>query len=509
MKIDFRVQWKEIAGALLLYAIVLVYQGYQYGQGDQSQILPCIWAMGHAPDYTCDFYVQSYLQAGFNERSIFHFLFRFLGYQFPWIVWVWHLALSFALIFAWIRITSFFIKNISFQWLTLAMILVIGFHTSTGSNEIYYNSVIPSLAAKAAGSWALVYWLTSRFTRWSLLLILATLLQPLVGLQLFILTVLAYILDLLAKKFFQAFPWRAVFYYLPWRAFLYYLVVIVPFFILLIRNNGSEGEPSVFFDIIQFRLSHHFFASSFGILHLALFFIFSLLAIYLARERLRWFIVLILFGCLVYEIGTEYAQVPLVLYTQWWKTTIWLEAFAFIGIGIYLEKLFSPNSIINRFPFIVPAVLLLMVSVYRLGIRDVKPPYMFPWSKEVSDEVDISLQAFQNTPADAVFIVPKEFTAFRWYSKRCTYIDYKAMLHQQSFLNEWYRRIKSIYQFGKEEKEGGFDINIFSYYLLHEPSPMSIEFWKKLGITHIVSTNPGVKGLTLVARNGQYAIYAL
>ena len=134
---------------------------------------------------------------------------------------------------------------------------------------------------------------------------------------------------------------------------------------------------------------------------------------------------------------------------------------------------------------------------------------MFPWTTAKSDEVDIALQAAQTTPESAVFIAPVEFTAFRWYSKRSLYVDYKAMIHQEAFLKEWYKRMKEIYQFGEEEEDAGFDLHNFSFYLLDEPSPLSYEFWKKLGITHIISTNPNIKDLTLVAKNGRYAIYQL
>jgi hypothetical protein len=150
------------------------------------------------------------------------------------------------------------------------------------------------------------------------------------------------------------------------------------------------------------------------------------------------------------------------------------------------------------------------VSTYRLsGIRSSSPDYQFPWSTKKSDEVDISEQAAKLTPENSVFIVPIEFTAFRWYSKRSLYVDYKAMIHQEAFLNEWYKRIQAIYQFGEEEQLGGFDLHNFSFYLLDDPSPMSFEFWRKLGITHIISTNPKIKDLTLVGQNGKYAIYKL
>jgi hypothetical protein len=72
MKQDFRI---NLLAAFLLYATVLVYQGYQYGQGDQSQILPCLWAQDHPGAYAHDHYVLHYLSSG-KRATIFHFLLR-------------------------------------------------------------------------------------------------------------------------------------------------------------------------------------------------------------------------------------------------------------------------------------------------------------------------------------------------------------------------------------------------------------------------------------------------
>ncbi|HEX5112221.1 MAG TPA: hypothetical protein VFV79_05205, partial [Saprospiraceae bacterium] len=363
----------DLAGAMLLYATVLIYQGYQYGQGDQSQILPPIYAQDHPGAYAGDHYVQYYLHSGFNERTIFHFLFRFLGYDIPVIVWFWHILLSIILIMAWIRIASFFMKSKGFQWLTIGLILTLGFHTSTGSNEMYYNSLIPSLAAKAVASWAIVFWLTARFRGWGLCLLLATLLQPLVGLQLFLLTVTAHFLDLLNHKKLKLFPWRES---------LMYMCIAVPLVYLLLRHNGSGNDPKSFYDIIHFRLAHHFFASSFGILNLIIGFTFAIITISTMKQRLRAMMIMIVLGCIVYEVGVEYFHKPVFLYTQWWKTTIWMEAFAFIAFGTFLEKTFVHQKLINRFSWALPVILLLLVGVYRFsGIRSSKPDYMLPWAK--------------------------------------------------------------------------------------------------------------------------------
>ncbi|HJW30428.1 MAG TPA: hypothetical protein VJ508_14450, partial [Saprospiraceae bacterium] len=127
LRLLLRHHWPDLLAALALYATVLIYQGYQYGQGDQSQILPCVYAQDHPGSYPTDHYVQTYNHSPFNERTIIHFLYRYLGYNEPWIMWGWHFILSMAIILAWIRIASFFIRNKTFQWLAIGLILTLGY----------------------------------------------------------------------------------------------------------------------------------------------------------------------------------------------------------------------------------------------------------------------------------------------------------------------------------------------------------------------------------------------
>jgi hypothetical protein len=218
----------------------------------------------------------------------------------------------------------------------------------------------------------------------------------------------------------------------------------------------------------------------------------------------------IVLGCIVYTIGVESYRLPVALYTQWWKTTIWLEAFFFIALAVSLEKYSPSPKIFTRYTMLVPVAILILVCIYRLsGWFGEKPEYMLPWSTVKNDAVDISEKAAALTPEDAVFIVPIDFSAFRWYSKRSLYVDYKALFHQEDFLREWSRRIENIYAYGLKEKQGGFDIHVFSKTLLEEPSLISTDYWKKLGITHILSTSPNIKTLKLLYSNNTYSIYSL
>jgi hypothetical protein len=47
-------RWQLIIASIILYAMVIVYQGYQYGMGDQSQILPVLLAQDHPELYSHD-----------------------------------------------------------------------------------------------------------------------------------------------------------------------------------------------------------------------------------------------------------------------------------------------------------------------------------------------------------------------------------------------------------------------------------------------------------------------
>lgn len=491
----------DIIAAVILYAAVIIYQGYQYGQSDQSQILPVLFAQDHPGSYQKDHYVNAYLQSGINERTIFQFILRYSGYDIPWLVFLWHALFSLSLIVAWIRIAGIYISNKSLQFACVGCILILGFHTSVGSNEIYYNQFIPSLPAKAIASWGSYYWLNNKFGTWALLLILSTLLQPLVGLQLFTITAIAQLIGFLKNRRKEK---------LPLEAMILYLIVIVPWIILLATNNGGRDHPSAFMDIMEFRLSHHFFGSYFGFFHLLLFFLFTILCVFSYKGKLKWFALLIIAGCGLYEIGVEFFRSPLFLYTQWWKTTIWIEALGIVALVGFLETGFYLKEKFRAYPLLIPIVILFLISIYRLtGISGPIPVYMSPFPVQQNDHVEIALEAKRITNDGAVFIVPPELSAFRWYSKRNTFVDHKALFHQEDFLMEWYNRIQLVFHYDLSQKRSGISFEKRAGELLSHPDNKVVSEWKALGITHIISPNPDLQGFTLLGSNPSYSIYKL
>ena len=491
----------QILAALILYATVIIYQGYQYGQSDQSQILPVLYARDHPSAYQNDHYINAFLQSEVNERTIFHFLLQHGGYANPWVVFGWHALFSISLILAWIFIASLYIRNNAWRWICIGLILTVGFHTSTGSNEIYYNQLIPSLPAKALASWAIYFWLCKNYWPWSVLLILAGFIQPLVGIQVFILSAGALIISSWFGKEKVDFPWKEIFTY---------TIATLPWIILLMIFNGGHKDPEAFMDIIQFRLSHHFFASSFSAFDITLLMLFCVTGIYFYRDRIRWLIILAVSGSILYEIFVELFHSTVILYSQWWKTTIWIEAFAFIAIISFFEKRFKQEKAFDKFPLLFPILFLTAVAFYRLsGWFGPAPVFMAPLSKSIGDDVDISVKASQATPEDAIFVIPPDLSAFRWYSKRSTYADYKAMLHHESFLKKWYERLMLIYFIKDQSQMTGKEFLIKANNTMEDLDPSLIQQWKSLGITHFITAPSSSTAAELVDSNKSYAIYRI
>lgn len=500
-------QWKDLAIVMILYAAVIIYQGYQYGQSDQSQILPVLYAQDHPDAYPNDHYVNAYLESGFNERTIFHALFSYMGYGNPWLVFLWHAIASIGLILGLKAISKTFIRNTGLQWLVIGLILTIGFHTSTGSNEVYYNQFIPSLPAKALAAWAIYYWIKSKYGWWSVLLIAACLLQPLVGLQVFVITTFAMVANRYLKR--ASLHHHSVNEKIPLGFILLYILITLPLIVLLAINNGGHQNPDLFMEIMKFRLPHHFYASAFGIRHLMMGLLFAVVCMLFYKEKLRWFFIIGFAGCIVYEIGVEIINSPSILYTQWWKTTIWTEAFAFIAIIRLIEKKIPYLERDHSLSFLIPVSLLLLIAVYRLsGIFGEKPLYLLPGVKKITDEIDISIKAEKLTPAGSLFIIPTEISAFRWYSKRDNHIDYKAMIHNEAFLTDWYDRMKSIYKYDLTNKEAGLRIHDVSKQVLNNPATESLSEWEQEGIDYIITTSE-IPRAELVSNNRSYFLYKI
>jgi hypothetical protein len=83
------------------------------------------------------------------------------------------------------------------------------------------------------------------------------------------------------------------------------------------------------------------------------------------------------------------------------------------------------------------------------------------------------------------------------------------MIHNETFLKDWYNRIYQIYGYDLELKKSGIRFNQKANEALNSPSPQTISKWKSLGISYLISSSPGISDLQFVAGNQKFSLYKI
>jgi hypothetical protein len=225
---------------------------------------------------------------------------------------------------------------------------------------------------------------------------------------------------------------------------------LVFLFTLFLNQSAGPLTEQAYFEILEFRVGHHFFPSHFGAKDYAVFLVLLSISLpYLFRYHLQvfQFTALAVAGALAYSLLVEVFPLSLVLNTQWFKTTLWVEAFALMaGIG-WLSRSFPAFNKKIMGSFTAGVILALIIRSNGLAPS--------PLWKPKTDEIEhlAASWAKENTPMDATFFLPTTFTAFKYYSERSSYIDYKAMIHHHDYLGQWQERIEEVYGFSLDSKD--------------------------------------------------------
>ncbi|MGB0918060.1 MAG: hypothetical protein ACPGU4_10745, partial [Flavobacteriales bacterium] len=216
----------------------------------------------------------------------------------------------------------------------LAMLVFYNF--TVGGNHIMYGSFISSTIAKGISAFALLQFICSgrgvwRYALTGVILGLATLFQPLVGLQLFL--ILGGIELLFRRNLKRAFQFA-----IP------YLVVAALILVPTFARQFAGGEPfdeGLYYEILyRFRNHHHYLPSLFPTTHYIKFI--GLLVLGLASyffvkpNDKRFYLGLTgfgLLGMLVYWLGLEHLGINQLGKVQWFKITAWIGAFSSIMIA--------------------------------------------------------------------------------------------------------------------------------------------------------------------------------
>lgn len=445
---------KTLVLLFLFYVALLVVWGYEFASDDHVQIIPSLLAQKDSSLYKNDFYITHSMNDRFNERS---FLLLFLNPFFDesgWGVFILHSLFSLLLLTALFQLSYIILQDKKLCWLTLCVLFIPLMYHNLGNVELYNAGLSP---AEGIAAWAIVFWLRRKILPAYITLIGATLFHPVVGLHVFLLITGVEILLLLSDK-----PQSISVKKLIPPVSLFLCTAGVFIFLLRSRLNDAEMADEDFFTLFfSFRNAHHYIPHSFSTVDLILLlpvYVCTPLLFFKRNKPVYFFCVLTLLGCLVYTIAVEQFHSVLFASTQWFKSTIWLEFFAVLGVlatlkNFLLQKYFK----LVLLPFTLLVCVGWIMFVFPGYTHFNTTTYQFPFYTKTTDAIDISRKAELTTEKDALFLQPCSFSELKFYGRRSSYVEFKALTHKKSFLKEWGERFERVYQVPVSGEKKSFD----------------------------------------------------
>ncbi|MFZ1716459.1 MAG: DUF6798 domain-containing protein [Saprospiraceae bacterium] len=464
----FEQGWPYVA----VYMLLLLEHGYLFGSNDQMDFMPYARHLQDPSLYASDFYINCISQQ-FNERWLLGHLMALIPHGvWPGFFLSVHFGCTVLLMAGMKKWAAHFVSSSAAQWTAILITLIVLYHRNLGGNELYYNMLTASNLAKAFAIWALWYAFKGKTGPSSVLIALCTYFHPIVGAQVFTLSMIL------------SPPGQNI------RLAFISLALILPYLLSLFIHLDESISASLFSDIMFVRNAHHFFPASFGLINyilLAPFFLFGTYRFWIIDKRMAMMLTVIMVGCLFYSLGI--LMMPkYVIMTQWFKTTIWLKFFCVVATINWIKGL--PNGSIMSYS-IKPHFILFGLIILFCVTKVIKnywtdsPLYQLPWSQRSEDE-KTAQNAKILSNQNEVFLVPPDFTAFKYYAERSTYVDWKALPHNGVCLGDWWQRISKVYGISLDDRGGLNSIYLKANdHLFRLTSEDKAEF-KSRGITFIV-----------------------
>jgi|GEM_PF-2486518 len=502
---------KKLFLAVLVYAFLILCLGYEFGNGDQTEIIPLLKQNLSKGYFAQDFFVQNYLTHGHGVRKGMVWL-ADLGDRYfllDWWFFMLHAFFSVIMILGAMTLLRHFTKNRALIIAVICIVWGLMFGINLGSNEIYYAQILPSVVAKSMLIWSLVFYLRNKIAVWPALVILASMWQDMAAIQIFLLltasTFILFITPVLSRKA----TFKKTFSEIPITPNVLFIVYICIFFWLkidLLMPGSSSGKAGLLTDVLLWRVGHHFDPSTFGLKNYLIFSVAVIIGLPILYKRsIRMFTVciLIIAGCILYT--TTYKYMPSIILTQWFKTTIWLKFVCFGMLFIFLMefilKLASRSQKLN-----LQAALLTLCLVLGILKGPLKQaPYQLPFtSAKLDDDIKIAQLAAHKTTKSALFLIPPDNSTFKIWSKRSCYIDYKSTVFDGEVLAEWLKRITLIYGVTLDDV-GGFKAypQMRAGYNKFVSDPSNL---LRIGATHFISEEV-LSDYDLLGVQGRWRLY--
>jgi len=497
--------------ALAIWSLLILRYGYSFGSGDHVELLPYSLFLNDHSLYPNDFFIQSLHASLPNERTVFANLLRpFTGF-FSIAIFCLHLLNTIFLLLGLYKIGQRFFTQKWQTWIAICCSILIFNDKALGNVDLYTSSIQAGDVACAIIAWAIAFFLDRRYILMTLLMAVATFIHVLEGLDVMI--VLSIMLFVFA--FQKRLEWQTLFSCMAIYASTAF-VYLVFLFLAKTNVNSSLSDKALFDILFTFRHPHHFIFSTFPLFN-KLFFIpialFGMGWFYKKSESLFLIFLISLTLLFLYILATDYGHIIFIANFQWYKLTQWLKVLSFIAIFAAMIERFNLGFRLSSVFFYITSFATVLVCF--LFIFSNKSPFKVPYQIGVKAyqyaDIDIAIKARNNTPIDAVFVIPFANSSFKYWSERSSFVEFKANVRNKAFVGEWYRRIGVVYGLDTSDTHIGFEKywTADSAYLA-KASSVEVLQWKAEKVTHILSQNSlDNPHLSMIDKNQDYYIYKI
>jgi len=443
-------QWLLSAVFAVLF---IVLNGYQFNNGDQEEHLPYVYKLLNPDLYASDYLVPRQVEQ-FTVRFFYaHFLAFFMQWIPPWpLVFVFHVICLTITGYAVTGLAALKSERALAPPLAVILLLVVN-QVTIGGNGLLDVQLTCSTFALALGALAVLRYEVNSSPWWAVFCGLSVLFQPLIGLHLFILLFLSRLWKTGLRN-------RAGLMYSGLLFMLFSAPMLVPLFLQL-SKGGIGGSDELYHQVLfQFRNAHHYLPDCFpwsDYLKTALWWGGILVSTALLKRRgeadtVVPVMVITATGCIIYFVLFRGLELSAVGLSQWFKATIWTGFFGVPVVAAFVSNLFRGDvRIRSRHYFIFGGCLtLLLFAIFFSGMLPAekwKNRYKFSFYSD-SDLGRIHHWIRENTPENAVVLPCPDDDSFLCEAGRSIPVGYKAIIHDRTFMLEWYEKMQRVYGAG-------------------------------------------------------------
>ncbi|MBE2246470.1 MAG: hypothetical protein IAE67_04380 [Candidatus Competibacteraceae bacterium] len=469
---------------VLLYAMAvavmfLCVRGYDFNAGDQAEHLPLVYKAMDSSLYTHDYFVTASEQT-FTVRYMYVHVVTFFSRLMGVPAAVFLLTLICLMMSAWAfwAIAYMLSGNCIAGYLAPWMVMFVFYnYFSLGTDLIQGNMLVSGSFGLALSAVSIALFLMKKFRIAFFILGIAGLFHVMFSFNLFLLLFVGYLFFYRSKH--------------EWILLLcIYLVVSVSVLLPVVLRQTSEAyiyDKDLYYQIqFVFRNYHHFMPSLFKTSHYIKFFGLTFTGVILLlflpvrdKKFVFYFYAMVIFGFAVYALCLEVLGWMFAGKTQWPKgTTIWASMFSAILFSIAKAEVltrwirFGNNRIIIALSSIIVFVFGIAVITqhivlpnhyaarYKVGNYPKDTLYnMHSWIRE-------------NTPVDAVFLVPATNDRFGCEAKRSAITGYRAIVHEPFFIMPWFETFCLVYHVTLNDglQQNVYDILDYRYHTFNVKS---------------------------------------